>query len=63
MSDDGVTLTVADRYWVLHEAVIGGMLVRCYNHDIDPAEAIALMVEHSDTQEVTPRGEADHSEA
>lgn len=45
-------LEVADRYWVLHESVIGGMLVRCYNQDIDPAEALALMVEHSDTEEV-----------
>lgn len=40
-------LTVADRWWVLHESALGEALVRCYNQEIDPAEALAIMNEHA----------------
>jgi hypothetical protein len=53
---DEEVLTVANRYWAIHESFIGELLVRCYNQDITPAEALALMLEHSDTEEV-PNGE------
>lgn len=56
-------LEVADRWWVLHESAIGASLVRCYNHEIDPAEALAIMLEHSVVDTGGPDGEADHSEA
>lgn len=44
-------LEVADRYWVIHESVIGTMIVRCFNQDITPAEALALMLEQSTTDD------------
>lgn len=47
------SLEGADRYWVLHETVIVRSLIRCYNHDVTPAEALALLNENSTVDEVT----------
>lgn len=53
-----MTLEVSDRWWVLHEAAIAEHLIRVHNHDITPAEALAIMLEHS-TVDTGPSPEED----
>lgn len=52
MTDGDAILEVADRWWVLHESALGESLVRVYNQEITPGEALALLRELVDIVEV-----------